>query len=497
MNISKAVIRITLILLLSLINSQYAYTLDRPYIITTGIARKDISFLLVNPNLSDEKISNFANQFKNFGINGLILYEVAPNYGVLLNDKDIWLHPRNKELKKNIPVDYDIFISKEKIKTLVKYLYQNGIKVYYYDEMGANDIDGFNKMFAIYPPIKYPANYKEYSVPYFKNEESLNKYNAPIALYGGYGPACNPYTMKFYYAKQIEKLIEELDINGIFLDSFGWKCELASFGRLYDGTKINLSPDDICYEFIKEIKLAAKNAGKKDFKVLINMGFYPDKKKTYPKTSNLNNVVWVIEIPNYSGLKTIPLYPKIYNELNEKLKSEKESLIIFQPFFDTQNPHIYNVFLAIAVSNGLGIYHVNNYLGAEWAKSLVPVVEKFNKFINKYKNLFFTDKTNLNNVKVYTSSNIICNSYFVDNYLVINLINVDKNTNLTSNKINQYRNTQVYIENLNMVKNSEVKSINFVNQTLEILKCDYKDNKLICPIELKDWNIILIPKDNI
>jgi hypothetical protein len=226
------------------------------------------------------------------------------------------------------------------------------------------------------------------------------------------------------------------------------------------------------------------------------MGFYPDKKKTYPKTSNLNNVVWVIEIPNYSGLKTIPLYPKTYNELNEKLKSEKGSLIIFQPFFNTQDPHIYTVLLAISVSNGLGIYHVNNYLGTDWAKPLVPVVEKFNKFINNYKNLFFTDKTNLNNVKVYTSSDIVNNSYFTNNYLVINLINVDKNTNLTSNKINQYRNIQVYIENLNMVKNGEVKSINFVNQTLEILKCDYKDNKLICPVELKDWNIILIPKDN-
>ncbi|MBX0312359.1 MAG: hypothetical protein JHC31_11415 [Sulfurihydrogenibium sp.] len=130
------------------------------------------------------------------------------------------------------------------------------------------------------------------------------------------------------------------------------------------------------------------------------------------------------------------------------------------------------------------------YYYTEWAKPLAPVVEKFNKLINNYKNLFLTDRTNLNNVKVYTSSNIVYNSYFTDNYLVINLINVDKNTNLTSNKINQYRNTQVYIENLNMVKNSEVKSINFVNQTLKILKCDYKNNKLVCPAELKDWRII-------
>lgn len=120
------------------------------------------------------------------------------------------------------------------------------------------------------------------------------------------------------------------------------------------------------------------------------------------------------------------------------------------------------------------------YYYTEWAKPLAPVIEKFNKFINNYKNLFLTDGTNLNNVKVYTSSDIVYNSYFTDNYLLINLINVDKNANLTSNKINQYRNTQVYIENLNMVKNSEVKSINLVNQTLKILKCDYKNNKLAC-----------------
>lgn len=101
MNVSKVVIRTTLILLLSLINSQHAYTLDRPYILTTGIIRENISFLLVNPNVSNEKILNFANQLKNFGTNRLILYEVASNYGVLLNDKNIWLHPLNKKLKKH------------------------------------------------------------------------------------------------------------------------------------------------------------------------------------------------------------------------------------------------------------------------------------------------------------------------------------------------------------------------------------------------------------
>ncbi|MGB9763444.1 MAG: hypothetical protein ACPLW7_05610 [Minisyncoccia bacterium] len=468
-------------------------SVTNPLIVTTSVGRFDAPLLLVSPETTSEKMLEYVKKLREFKINGVILYEVAPNYGVLIDNREIWLHPRNKTLKATIPVDKDIYISKTKIKELVSLLHKNNIEAYYYDEMGANDEKGFNEKFAIYPPIVYPNNADYYSVPYFKKESDLNKFKGPITLYGEYGPAGNPYTMKLYYAKQIERLIKELNIDGIFLDSIGWKCELASFGRLYNGSSLNLTPDDICYDFIKSIQDTAKSLGKDNFKVFINMGFYKDKNLAYPKTLKIENVIWTIEIPNYHGWQNNKLYPKTYKELFNKLSKEKGSLIIYQPFFDTKNPYIYQILISIAVSNGLYMYHRGDYLGTAWALPLVPVVKEYDNFILRVKDFLYSERIFNESIKVSINPDLIYNYYISKGFLVINIININPRFFLTDNIIKLDKDkVSVVIEGL-VKKNNKISILTpNKNEKIIISKNDYK--KLILEIyNLDTWTTILIP----
>lgn len=103
-----------------------------------------------------------------------------------------------------MPVSHDILISKHKIKKLINSLHKYGIKVFFYDEMGANDEKGFNPKFAIYPPFEYPVDKDYYSIPAFYALSGLNKHKSAFTIYSGYGPTGNPFTMKDYYSNQIK-----------------------------------------------------------------------------------------------------------------------------------------------------------------------------------------------------------------------------------------------------------------------------------------------------
>lgn len=100
-NNKSFIITVLMILIFSLEQSLKAQ-LQEPFIMTTGIARDNISFLLVNPQTPDEKLEEFAKKLKDAGITAFQFYDIMPSYGFICPDKDQWIHPRNEQLKKSI-----------------------------------------------------------------------------------------------------------------------------------------------------------------------------------------------------------------------------------------------------------------------------------------------------------------------------------------------------------------------------------------------------------
>lgn len=192
-----------------------------------------------------------------------------------------------------------------------------------------------------------------------------------------------------------------------------------------------MSPDEICYSFLNNIYKKVKNI-KPDFKIIANMGFYKNPSVTYSKTLTLTKkfLIWNVEFPNAKIIKNNPLYPKTYKSLLEEFSKRYYNLVIYQPFFNAQNPDLYSFLFAIAVSNGLGIYHRNDYLGTNWAFPLKDPIIKFNKYIFKNSGLFYGKNEKCKNISVKIRNDIIYNYYCKKDEIVINLINIKQNTSI-------------------------------------------------------------------
>lgn len=383
---------------------------EYPIIMASGVGR-DIRFF-VSPDVTEEDLKKLVGKFISMGINYVQFYDTMPDYGSPYSEKELWLHTRNEFYRKK-GLAKDIVISKSKIKLLISLLHKNNIKAIYYDEICSK-----NKEFNIYPPFNYTENAENFSLPYFYKEDLLNKLNKPISLYGiEYGYDANIELIKERYVAELSKMVKEVGFDGIFLDSLTWLCEASSFGKNYKGEIFNKTPDNICNDFITKIK---KELGR-DFLVIGNNGFYKNPLIVYNQTSKSIDV-WNVEFPSNQLIQKISLYPKTFSELNEAFAKGYYNMVIFEPFFDTNNTDIYKIFMAITFSNGVNIYHKNDYLGD---KNLAEVISKYNNFVRKNADIYFGTKTKFDKNSINVSPDILYNFYQTDSDFVVNLINVD------------------------------------------------------------------------
>ncbi len=421
---------------------------SKQIIMTIGL-RPDLRFIL-NPDTEDDKLKNLADELANYGITVVQFYDTMPNYGVLYTDKETWVHPRNDFYRKR-GLKNDIVISKAKIKKLINLLKDKGIHVCFYDEMGANDMNGLRKDFAIYEPIEL-INISEniYSLPqFFDLNKSFKNKGKMVKLYSEYSYDGNPYTMKDYYAEQLAKAVKEFGFDCMFHDSLTWLFEAAYFGYLYNGQKINLSPDEIGKIFIKTIEDKLKKI-KPDFLNIINGGPYDNVDKTFGETRK--HFLWTLEFPgNKSLIENVAFYPKTYMELNEALNSGFYNIVIYQPFFNIINPKNYKTFMALTFSNGVNIYHKNDYLANNLLNASIAEYNKFSILYGKF--LYPKVKEIPNNLTLKFDKNFPYVFYRVGNYYVISMINVKPNLNIWGNNNNDiFQNLKLKIEGIKKVK---------------------------------------------
>jgi hypothetical protein len=418
----KKMIFLCFLFFINLISFTYSYGLsnDTDTIFMTNGFGKDLRFYL-SPDNTYKQLDEFVKNIKNYGINVVIFYDIMPEYGKPYTDKDIWIHPRNEFYKKR-GLKKDIIISKEKIEYLISMLHKNQIKAVYYDE-----ICTYNEKYKIYPPINFSENKDFYSIPYFYKYIFSSKLNGPISIYGHeYGNDANIELIKKDYISDLSRTVKELGFDGIFLDSLGWLCELSSFGSTYDGKNLNKSPDEICSSFIKDIKTYIGE----NFLVIGNNGFYKNPRLTFPKTLDTIDI-WLIEFPTKDLIEKISLYPKTFIELNDELSKKEYTSIIYQPFFNISNIYNYNILMALAISNGVDIYHKNDYLGSNLKES----IKIYNNFTEKYKKIFYPkNQRNKNEINLKVSKDLLFNYYFIENNkkFVLNLINVKPESKIWS-----------------------------------------------------------------
>lgn len=467
------------ILLLSGLSFALDYK-DEPIIMTTGIG-KDLRFYL-SPDISENELINLVQKFKEMGITYVQFYDIMPEYGKPYTEKEYWIHPRNDFYKKK-GLKADIVISKEKIKSLISLLHKNNIKAIYYDEICSK-----NDKFKIYTPIFYPNTYTYYSLPYFFKEEYFNKKKNALSIYGlEYGYDGNIELIKEKYTNELYKFVKEVGFDGIFLDSLSWLCEATSFGYTYEGRKINKTPDDICSDFIKSIK----NKLGKDFLVIGNNGFYKNPLYVFNKTKKIIDL-WNVELPGGELVKKVELYPKTFSQLNDYYSKGYYNIVIYQPFFDTNNVYNYELLIALAFSNGVNVYHKNDYLANNYLKDSI---KRYNNFLLKNKNAYFPQKKMECNIDLEVYNNLLYNCYETKDFIVINLFNVNRDSpiwapeKISSNtKISFKTGPQLCSLDINYLTPDELKNVVIVKK-IDNNKCE------ITISVVKTWLTLIIKGD--
>lgn len=391
---------------------------------------KDIRFYLF-PDTKTEELLLLVNNLRKLNINYVIFYDIMPEYGNPDLKEDIWIHPRNSYYRTR-GLNKDIVLSKHKMKLLIQLLHENNIKAIYYDQICTKD-----KKFMIYTPIRYPKDYYNYSIPHFFSLDTLNK-NKIISLYGKYyGYDANLYLIKDMYAEALAKTIDELDFDGVFLDSLTWLCEVSSFGRTYNGDSINKSSDDVCYEFISAVKKKVK----KNIIVMGNNGVYKDPIRVYPKTRNIIDF-WIVEFPDLELIKKIEIYPKRFYELHSVFSSGYYDVVIYQPFFSISKPYIYKYLISIALINGVGLYHKNDYLGNS---DLRKIIENYNIFVRSNESIFSKIAVNCISKVKNICPKMIFNCKEDNKNIAISLVLVDPNSYIWD-PIKTYGNIYLFLD---------------------------------------------------